>query len=179
MTKPLTCVINRRIQMTYGSRQRCPESRAAQSGSQPAAGTRAPAPGRRAPRPCLLHLQAPGLSLSRAGTAAQTSGPGRRYESVFHGQALAQSGGQTPDLCSLDRIDLERDRQPCLVGGTASRGRTWLTGRRVGNGRCGSNINLIGCWARNWHTLMNCSCPTRSVPRFEPVPVISPANRSF
>jgi len=62
----------------------------------------------------LFHLQAPGLSLSQAGTAAQTSG--RRCEGVLHGQTLTQSGRDTPDLRGIDRIDLERDRQPRLVG---------------------------------------------------------------
>jgi hypothetical protein len=38
---------------------------------------------------------------------------------------------------------------------------------------------LIGCWRRSWYTLMNCSCPARSGPPPEPVPVIPPANRSF
>ena len=179
MIKPLTCVINRLIYMTYGSRQRCPESRTAQLGSHPAALTRAPASGRRAPGSHLLHLQAPGLSLSRAGTAAQTPGPGRRCESVFHGQALAQSGRQTPDLRSLDRIDLERDRQPCLVGGTASRGRTWLTGRRVGNGRCGWNINSIGYCQRSWRGRTSCSCPPESGRRPEPLPDKPAASRRF
>ena len=179
MIKPLTCVINRRTIMTDGPRQRGPESRAAQSGSNPAARTQIPARGRRAPRPGLLHLQAPGLSLSRAGTAAQTSGPGRRCQVVFHGEALPQPGGETARLRCFHRIDLERDRQPSLAGPARSRGRTWLTDRRVGKGRCGWNINLIGCWRRSWHTLMNCSCPTRSGPPPQPVPVIPPANRSF
>ena len=179
MKMPLTCVINRRIYMAYGPRHRCPESRAAQLGSHPATGTRVPARGRRTPRPGLLHLQAPSLSLSRASTAAQASGPGRRCQIVIYGEALPQPGGETAHLRCFHRIDPERDRQPCLVGGAPSWGRTWLTDRRVGNGRCGSNINLIGCWRRSWRTLMNCSCPTMSVPRPEPVPASPPANRSF
>jgi hypothetical protein len=38
---------------------------------------------------------------------------------------------------------------------------------------------LMGCWRRSWRTLMNCSCPARSVPRPKPVPASPPANRSF
>ena len=179
MTKPLTCVINRRIYMTDGSRQRYPESRAAQSGSQSLAGTRPPARGRRPSRPGLFHFQAPGLSVSRAGTATETSGAGRRRKDFLHRQAFTQPGGETPGLRGIDRIDAERDCQPCLVGSAPSRGRTWLTGRRVGNGRCGSNINLIDCWRKSWRRLLNCSCPTRSVPQPEPVSATPPANRSF
>jgi hypothetical protein len=62
----------------------------------------------------------------------------------------------------LNRLDVERDRQPSVAGGTPSRGRPWLTTRQVGNERCGWNINLIGCGWRNWPRLMNASCLTRS-----------------
>jgi len=179
MMKPLTCVINRRTIMTDGSCQRYPESRTAQPGSHSAARTRATARGRRTSRRSLFHLQAPGLSLSPAGAATETAGSGRRCQSLLHNQTLPQPGGETPDVRNLDGIDLERDRQPGIAGCIASRGRTWLTGRRVGNGRCGWNINWIGCWRRSWHTLMNCSCPTRSGPPPEPGVVIPPANRSF
>ena len=70
------------LSLRNGSRQRCPESRAAQRGALPAARTRAPARGCLAPRPGLFHLQAPGLSLSRTGSATQVSRPGRRCEGV-------------------------------------------------------------------------------------------------
>ena len=162
MKKSLTDVINRRIYMAYGPRHRCPESRAAQSGSHPATGARAPARGRRTPCPGLLHLQAPSLSLSRTGSATQAPRPGRRCQSVLHRQTFAQSRRQTPRLRRFHRIDLERNRQPCLLGGTASRGRSWLTGRQVGNERCGWNINLTDCWQRSWRRRMNCSCPPES-----------------
>jgi len=162
MIKYLTCDIKKRIYMSYGSRQRSPESRTAQPGSHPAAGVCAPARGGRAPRPRLLHLQAPSLSLSRTGSASQISSAGRRCQSVLHRQTLAQSGRQTPRLRRFHRLDLERNRQPCLLGGAASRGRSWLTGRQVGNGRYGWNINLIDCCQRSWHKRMNCSCPPES-----------------
>jgi len=162
MIKSLTRDINRRIYLSYGPRQRSRKSRTAQSGSLPAARTSAPTRGRRAPRPSLLDIEAPGLSLSRAGSATQASSAGRRCQSVLHRQTLAQSGRQAPRLRSFHRLDLERNRQPCLHGGTASRGRSWLTGRQVGNGRYGWNINLIDCFRRNWRKRMSCSCPPES-----------------
>jgi len=166
MKNPLTYDINGRIYMSYGPCQRCPESRTAQSGSHPTSGARAPARGRRTARSVLFHLQAPSLSLPRTGTAAQTPSPGRRCQSVVHRQALAHSGRQTSRLRRFHRIDLERDRQPCLVGGTSSRGRTWLTGHQVEHEPCGWIINLIDCCQRNWCRLMNCSClPRTSLPR--------------
>src|SRR5208337_5029262 len=65
----------------------------------------------------------------RAGTATQAPSPGRRCQSVLYRQAFAPSRTATPRLRRFDRIDLERDRQPCLLGGTAPRGRSWLTRR--------------------------------------------------
>ena len=179
MIKFLTCDINRRIYMSYGPRQRCPESRAAQPGSHPAARTRATARGRRAPRPDLFHLQAPGLSLPRTGPATQTPSSGRRCQSVLHRQTFTPSRRQTPRLRRFHRIDLERNRQPGLLGGTASRGRWWLTGRRVGNKRCDWNINLIDCCQRSWRGRMNCSCPPKSGRRSGPLPDKSAAIRRF
>ena len=66
---------------------------------------------------------------------------------------------KTPDLRRFHRLDLERDRQSSLAGGTPSWGRPWLTTRQVGNERCGWNINLIGCGQRSWRRLMNCLVP--------------------
>lgn len=161
MIKFLTCDISRRIYMSYGPRQRCPESRAAQPGPHSAAGTRAPARGRPTPRPDLFHFQAPSLSLPRSGTAAQAPSSGRRCQSVFHCQTFTRSDRPTPRLRRFHRFDIERNRQPSLLCSTPSRGRSWLTGG-VGNGRCGWNINLIDCCQRSWRRRMSCSCPPES-----------------
>lgn len=179
MIKSLTCDIKRRIYMLYAPRQRCPQSRTAQPGPHLVARTRAPARGRRSPCPDLLHLATAGLSLSRPGAATQTAGPGRRCQGILHRQAFAELGRQAPCVCRFDRADLERGRQPRSVGGAASRGRTWLTGHQVGNGRCGWNMHLIGCCRRNWPTRMSCSCPTRCGPPPEPVVANMPAVRRF
>lgn len=171
--KFLTCDIKRRMYMSYGPRHRCPEGQATQWGSHPAAQTRPTARGRRTPGPGLVHLEAPSLSLSRAGSATQTPDARRRCQSFFYRQAFAPFGGKTPQVRCLDRIDIERDRQPSVVGGTASRGRPWLTARQVGNERCNWSINLIGCGRRNWLRRMNGSCPTR----FGPQPRLLPNSR--
>ena len=158
--KLLTCVTKGRIYMTYGPRQRCPKGRAAQSGAHPVARPPAPARCRRTSRPSLLHLPAPGLSLPRASAPTQTPRSGRRCQDFLHRQSLAHLGRQTPYVRRFHRIDLERDRHSGLLGRTPSRGRSWLTGR-VDHGRCGWNINLIGCCRRNWLRLMNYSYPSR------------------
>ena len=173
MKKLLTCDIKRRTHMSYGARQRCSEGRAAQSGSHLTPRARGTTRGRRAPGPGLVHLQAPGLSLSRAGSATQTPGSGRRCQSFFYRQAVAPFGGKTPEVQCLDRIDVERNRQPSVAGGTTSRGRPWLTARQVGNERCDWSINLIGCGRRSWPRLMNAWCPTR----FGPQPRLLPNSR--
>jgi hypothetical protein len=135
MKKFLTCDINGRTYMSYGARHRCSEGRAAQCGSLPVARPGFAARVRRTPCPELLYLQTPGLSLSRAGAATPTSDSGRRCQSLFYRQAFAPLGRETPDVCHFHRLDLERDRQSSLAGGTASWGRSWLTTRQVGNER--------------------------------------------
>jgi len=120
--------------MSYGPRQQCPEGRTAQPGSRPVTAVRALA--RRGPTtgPELLDFPAPGLSLPRAGSATQAPSPRWRCQGVLHGQAVAQSRRATPRLRRFDRIDLKRDRQPCLLGRPIPWGRSWLTGP----GSCGT-----------------------------------------
>lgn len=163
--KRLTRVINRRIYMTHAPRQRCPESRASQSGSLAAARTRAPSRGSRATGPGLFDVQASGLSLSRTSTAAETSGPGVRFQGVVHGQALTNVSGESPDLRCLNWTDFERDCQQGRGGAAASRGRTWLSAGQFANGRYGLSISLIDCWRRSWLRLMPCWCPIKPGPR--------------
>ena len=160
MKNLLTCDINGRTYMSYASRYRCAEGRAAQSGSHPTSGARTTAPSCRALGPRLDHLQAPSLSLSPSGSEAPTARSCRRCQSFFYGQAFAASGANAPHVRCLDRIDLERDRQPSVAGGPAPWGRPWLTAGQVGNARCGWNINLIGGGQRNWPKLMSAWCLT-------------------
>ena len=131
LKKYLSYDLYRRTYMSNASRQPYPKGRTAQLRPQPFAAPSALARGCPAIGPELLHLRAPGLSLPRAGTATQAPRPGRRCQSVLHRQAFAPSRGATPQLRHFDRIDLERDRQPCFLGGPAPWGRSWLIGRAV------------------------------------------------
>jgi hypothetical protein len=131
LKKYLSDDVCRRIYMSYASSQPYPKGQTAQLGPHPSAAVSALARGCPAIGPELLHLRAPGLSLPRAGTATQAPRPGRRCQSILHRQAIAPSRGATPQLRHFDRIDLERDRQPCLLGGPAPRGRSWLSRRAV------------------------------------------------
>ena len=129
--KCLTNDICRRTCMSYASRQPYPKGQTTEPGAHPAAAVSALARGGPAIGPELLHLRAPSLSLPRAGTATQAPRPGRRCQSILHHQAFAPSCGATAQLRHFDRIDLERDRHPCFLGGPAPWGRSWLIGRAV------------------------------------------------
>jgi hypothetical protein len=131
LKKYLSDDVYRRIYMSYASRQPYPKGQTAQLGPHPFATVSVLARGGPAIGPEVLHLGAPGLSLPRAGTATQAPRPGRRCESILHRQAFAPSCGATPQLRHFDRIDLERDRQPCFLGGPAPWGRSGLIGRAV------------------------------------------------
>ena len=179
MQNLLTCAINRRIYMSNGARHRSSKGRAAQSGSHLAWQACGTARDRRTSGPGLVHLQAPSLSLSPAGSEAQTTRSGGRRQGVFYGQAFQPSGGIASDVCRFDRIDLERDRQPSVADGPAAWGRPWLTARQVGNARCGWNINLIGWERRNWPKLMNVWCPTRFSLQAQQFPNRPQATRRF
>ena len=162
MKNLLTCDINRRTYMSYDSRQRCSKGRATQSGAHPS------------PRACALPEAAERLAREWSVTKRQA------YRYLQRAQQLRQPVpvqdakvsftvklsrrlvASAPDLRRLHRFDPERDRQPSRASGTPSWGRPWLTTRRVGNARCGWNINLIGCGQRSWPRFMNAWCPTRS-----------------
>ena len=130
--KCLTNDISRRIYVSDSSRQPYRKGPTAQFSPHPSAAVSALARGGPQTRPELFHLRAPGLSLPRAGTATQAPSPGRRCQSILHRQAFAPSRRATPHLRRYDRIDVEQGRrQPCLLGGPAPWGRSWLTGRAL------------------------------------------------
>jgi hypothetical protein len=154
----LTGDIDGRIYMSYAARRPYPKGRTDQLGPHPFAAVSTLARGRPAISPELLHLRAPSLSLPRAGTATQAPSPGRRCQSVVHRQAFAQSGPATPHVRRFDRIDLKRDRQPCLLGGTAPRGRSWLSRRPVSHEPCIWNIASTDYCRTSWFRPTNCLC---------------------
>src|SRR5271157_4115629 len=63
----------------------------------------------------------------------------------------------TPRLRRFDRIDLKRDRQPCLLGGTASRGRSWLSRRAVSHEPSIWNIASTDYCRTSWFRPTTCS----------------------
>jgi len=158
--KCLTCDINGRIYLSDASRQPYPKGRTAQLGPHPSAAVSALARGCPAIGPELLHLRAPSLSLPRAGTTTQAPSPGRRCQSVLHYQAFAPSRTATPRLRRFDRIDLKRDRQPCLLGGAAPRGRSWLSRHAVSHEPSIWNTASTDYCRTSWFRPTTCSCRT-------------------
>ena len=155
--KYLTYDIIGRICPADASRQPYPKGRTAQLGPHSPAALSPLARGCPTIGPKLLHLRAPGLSLPRAGTATQAPRPGRRCQNVLHRQTFAPSRRATPCLCRFDRIDLERDRQPCLLGGSAPRGRSWLIRRAVRHEPSIWNTALTDYCRTSWSRPTNCS----------------------
>jgi hypothetical protein len=153
----LTIDITRRIYMSNASCQPYPNRTTAQRRSHPSAAISALA--RRCPAigPELLHLRAPGLSLPPASTATQAPRPGRRCQSILYRQAFAPSRQATPRLRRFDRIDPKRDRQPCLLGGAAPRGRSWLSRHPVGHEPFIWHIASTDCCRTSWFRPTNCS----------------------
>ena len=158
--KYLTYDVYRRTYMSYASGQPYPKGQTGQLGSHPSAAVSALARGCATIGPELLHLRAPGLSLPRAGTATQAPSPGRRCQGILHRQAFAPSRTATPRLRRFDRIDLKRDRQPCLLGGPAPRGRSWLTRRAVRHEPSIWNTASTDYCRTSWFRPTNCSHPT-------------------
>ena len=165
MKNLLTCDIIRRTYMSHGTRQRCSQGRATQSGAYPPARAWAIARGGRTPGSRLVRHQAPGLSLSPACPTSQTTGSRRRRQSIFYREAFSPFSRKAKDVCRLDRIDAERDRQSSGAVSVAAWGRPWLTAGQAGHARCGGNINLIGCPRRNWPRFTPAWCRSRSRPQ--------------
>ena len=158
--KCLSNDINGRTYMSNISRQPYPKSRTPQLGPYPFAAPSTLARGGPAIGPELLHLRAPSLSLPRAGTATQAPRPSRRCQSVVHRQAFAPSRRATPRLRRFDGIDLERDRRTCLLGGTAPRGRSWLSRRAVRHEPSIWNTASTDYCRTSWFRPTNYSCRT-------------------
>jgi hypothetical protein len=157
LKKHLSYDVYSRTCMSYTSRQPYPKGRTAQPGSHPPAAVPALARGGPETGPELFCLRAPGLSLPGVGTATQAPRPGRRCQSILHRQAFAPSRGATPQLRHFDRIDLERDRQPCFLGGPALWGRSWLIGRAVRREPSIWNTTSTDYCRTSWLRPTNCS----------------------
>ena len=145
--KGLTLDIEGYIVMTHGSCLRRSKSRA----SEPGLGT-APTRGR-----CrggvrvssaLPHFQAPGLSVCSTGSSDDVAHAGWRRKDPVHSQAFAEFSSAASSVRCFDRADTQRDCEPCLNDGPASRARAWL--RAISLEAFVWSIGLIVCLKRSW-----------------------------
>src|SRR5437660_11887839 len=156
----LTYVTNRCINMTYRSRQRCPESQASEPRSGLVAAVRSTARRRGAIGARLCHLSTASLSIPPAGRALESTRPGERIQAGVHGEASTQfdSAGAVVRICQED-LD-QRSREPGALGAPATRGRSWLSPSRLRHGPFSWSIDLTACCPTNWLRHITCSCPT-------------------
>ena len=164
LEKYLSYDVYRRTYMSNASRQPYPKGRTAQLGPHPFTAVSPLARGCPEIGPELLHLRAPGLSLPRTGTATQAPSSGRRCQSILHREAFAPYRTATPRLRHFDRIDLERDCRPCLLGGPAPWGRSWLSGRAVSCEPSIWNTTSTDYCGTSWFRPTTCSHRTGAGP---------------
>jgi len=113
----------------------------------------------------MFHLLSPGLSLLKAGPAAErTSSPqssqGRLYSQAAHG-----AGSATPPLCRSYSAHVERDRQSRLDCDARPRSQAWLNrGPGQRRARFMWNITSIDCLLPNSPKSTNCWYPTSAGP---------------
>src|ERR1700680_1545792 len=116
--------------MTDATRQRVPESRAAQSCARPAAADRSVLRSRRPVGEGLVYLSAPGLSLSRTNAATERAGLTRRSQTGIHGETSNQPDRARAEVCCHQRIVHQRGSQPRVA---AARARAWVSRNQFGN----------------------------------------------
>ena len=156
----LTRVICGCTVMTYGSRQRGPESRAVESCSRPAAADRSVARGGRAFGARLFYFFPTSLSIPAASTKAERAGSRERAKAGVHRQAPTQldSARAVVRICQKDLH--QRSREPGAIGAPATRGRSWLSRGQSRHAPFGWNIDLTAYWLTNWRRLTSCWYPT-------------------
>jgi hypothetical protein len=165
----LTRVICGCIVMTYGSRQRGRESRAAESCSRPAAADRSTARGCRAIGARLFHFSPTSVSIPAAGAKAERASSCERAKAGVYRQAPTQfdPAGAVVRICQTN-LD-QRGRDSSAPGVPATRGRSWLSRRRSRHDVFSWNIGSIACCRTNWLRHISCWCPTVDGPS-EPHP---------
>jgi|RhiMetdeSRZDD1v2_1073273.scaffolds.fasta_scaffold188422_2 hypothetical protein len=152
----LTYVTNSCINMTYGSRQRCPESQASEPRSGLAASVRSIARCRCAIGAGLCHFSTASLSIPAAGRALESTSPSERIQAGIHGETSTQfdSAGAVVRIWQED-LD-QRSREPGAVGAPATRARSWLNRSRFKHTLFSGSIVSIVCCQRSCPKLIRC-----------------------
>jgi hypothetical protein len=154
----LTGVIYGCTIMTYGSRQRRAESRAAEPCSRLTAADRSTARGRRAVGSRLFHFLPASLSIPATSAKVERTSSGERAQAGVHGQAPTQLDSASAVACICQENLNQRSRESSAIGVLATRGRSWLSRSRSGHGAWSWNIDLTACYPANWLRHISCWC---------------------
>lgn len=160
----LTYVIEGCMYMTYGPRQRCPESRASESRSGPAATGRPTPRGCRAAGARLFHLFPAGVSLPPASAAIESARGSQRAQAGVHGEAAAHADPARAVVRICQGVVHQRRRHPGVVGPAAARAWAWLSRHRLGLARYSGNTASTVYCPRSWPRSTRCWCPTSAGP---------------
>lgn len=119
--------------------------------------------------PCMLHLLAPGLSLSEASPAPPPSRSRQPAQDCLHGQVAHHAGPPAAALCRAYSTPLERNRQPRLDRDARPGAEAWLNRGHPGcRAQFISNIISTVCSLPNSRKRTNCLCPKGDGPSATP-----------
>src|SRR3954451_15355294 len=138
----LTFVLYGCIYMTYASRYRRTTGGSAESCPHTASAWLVAFPGCAATCEGMLPLVSTGVSVYRAGSAANKTCSRQPSQDRFYGQTVILAGHPSPPLCRSDAAYVERRRRSRSDRGARSRTEAWLTGGQPGHrARFSGNIS--------------------------------------
>jgi hypothetical protein len=146
--------------MTDAACQRCPEGRAPQSRTGPAAANRSTFRSCRATGAGVLDFDASSPSLPRTSSATEGACSCRRGQTGIYGEASTQPDTAGPGVLYNKASVHQRGGQPGIARATAARARAWVSRSQFGRGPAGWSIDLIVYWRTNWRKFTSCWCRT-------------------
>lgn len=157
----LTCVSYGCMYMAYASRYCRTKGGTAQSRPQTPSAWWVALPSCSAACEGMFPLVSSGISICRAGAAADKTSPGQSSQDRFYRQALILTSGRSPPLCRPRAANPERRRRSGSDRGTRSRTEAWLTGAQPGHrARFSGNISSTVCSIPNSSRPMKPWSPT-------------------
>jgi hypothetical protein len=146
----LTCVSTGCIYMTYGPRQRRPESRASQSSTRAASAVRSTSGCGGTIIAGLFYLSPASLSVPPASAASQRTRPCERGQVGVHCQASTQFDSSRAVVRLGEGIVDQRGRQSGFARTAPARARAWVSRSQFGYSPFSWNIGLTVCCQRSW-----------------------------
>jgi hypothetical protein len=165
----LTFVVCGCIYTSYGSCHCRRKGATAQSGPHAASAWLAAFPSRSATREGMFPLLSSGVSVYRAGSAAERAYSRQFSQGRFHCQIAILAGPQAPPPCCSHAAYLERHRRSRSDSGARSRTGAWLTIGHPGHrARCSGNISSIAYSIPSSSKPMKFWSPTSAGPHTNP-----------